>query len=75
MRPELSAVTVVDDPYLVGKEVDGLVILTEWPEFRTLDWPRLAGSVRTPVVVDTRNLLDKDVLRRAGFDWTGLGRS
>jgi UDPglucose 6-dehydrogenase len=75
LRPELSAVTVVDDPYLVGKEADGLVILTEWPEFRTFDWGRLAGAVRAPIVVDTRNLLDKDVLRRAGFAWTGLGKN
>jgi UDPglucose 6-dehydrogenase len=74
IRPEIGSVTVVDDPYLVGKEADGLVILTEWPEFRTLDWPRLAEGVRNQVVVDTRNLLDKDVLRRAGFSWTGLGR-
>jgi UDPglucose 6-dehydrogenase len=74
IRPEIGPVAVVDDPYLVGKEADGLVILTEWPEFRTLDWPRLAESVRNQVVVDTRNLLDKDVLRRAGFTWTGLGR-
>ncbi|GAB3911500.1 hypothetical protein GCM10029964_117560 [Kibdelosporangium lantanae] len=75
MRPELSAVTVVDDPYLVGKEADALVILTEWPEFRTLDWSRLATTVRNPTVVDTRNLLDKDVIKRAGFVWTGLGMS
>ncbi|CAM3452183.1 UDP-glucose/GDP-mannose dehydrogenase family protein [Kibdelosporangium persicum] len=73
-RPEIGSVTVVDDPYLVGKEADALVILTEWPEFRTLDWPKLASVVRNPVVVDTRNLLDKDTLRRAGFTWTGLGR-
>jgi UDPglucose 6-dehydrogenase len=75
MRPELANVTVVDDPYLVAKDADALIILTEWPEFRTLDWPRLAETVRSQVVVDTRNLLDKDVLRRAGFAWTGLGRS
>lgn len=74
LRPEIGSVTVVDDPYLVGKEADALVILTEWPEFRTLDWPKLASVVRNPVVVDTRNLLDKDVLGRAGFTWTGLGR-
>jgi UDPglucose 6-dehydrogenase len=73
-RPELDALTVVDDPYLVAKDVDALVVLTEWPEFRTLDWPRLAGVVRRPIVVDLRNLLDPDVLRRAGFAWTGLGR-
>jgi UDPglucose 6-dehydrogenase len=74
IRPEIGSVTVVDDPYLVGKEADGLVILTEWPEFRTLDWPKLAEGVRNQVVVDTRNLLDKDVVQRAGFTWTGLGR-
>ncbi|MET0238123.1 MAG: UDP-glucose/GDP-mannose dehydrogenase family protein [Kibdelosporangium sp.] len=74
LRPEIGSVAVVDDPYLVGKDADGLVILTEWPEFRTLDWPRMADVVRNQVVVDTRNLLDKDVLRRAGFSWTGLGR-
>nr|WP_042177629.1 UDP-glucose/GDP-mannose dehydrogenase family protein [Kibdelosporangium sp. MJ126-NF4]CEL12725.1 UDP-glucose dehydrogenase [Kibdelosporangium sp. MJ126-NF4]CTQ93485.1 UDP-glucose dehydrogenase (EC 1.1.1.22) [Kibdelosporangium sp. MJ126-NF4] len=74
LRPEISSVTVVDDPYLAGKEADALVILTEWPEFRTLDWSKLASTVRSPIVVDTRNLLDKDILRRAGFTWTGLGR-
>ncbi|HEX4722796.1 MAG TPA: UDP-glucose/GDP-mannose dehydrogenase family protein [Pseudonocardiaceae bacterium] len=73
-RPELDALTVVDDPYLAAKDVDALVVLTEWPEFRSLDWARLAGVVRKPIVVDLRNLLDPDILRRAGFAWTGLGR-
>jgi UDPglucose 6-dehydrogenase len=74
LRPEIGAVSVVDDPYLAAKDADAVIVLTEWPEFRTLDWSRLATAVRNPVVVDTRNLLDKDVLRRAGFVWTGLGR-
>ena len=73
-RPELDALTVVDDPYLAAKDADALVVLTEWPEFRSLDWSRLAGVVRRPVVVDLRNLLDPDIVRRAGFAWTGLGR-
>jgi UDPglucose 6-dehydrogenase len=64
---------VVDDPYLAAKDVEALVVLTEWPEFRTLDWAKVAGLVRQPVVVDTRNLLDPDVLSRAGLKWTGLG--
>ena len=51
-----------------------MVILTEWSEFRGLDWSRLRGIVRRPVVVDTRNLVDPDVLARAGFSWTGVGR-
>ncbi|HEX3588239.1 MAG TPA: UDP binding domain-containing protein, partial [Pseudonocardiaceae bacterium] len=51
-----------------------VIVLTEWPEFRTLDWAKLATVVGKPIVVDLRNLLDADVLRRAGFSWTGLGK-
>ena len=71
---ECSPVTLVDDPYLAAKDADAVVVLTEWPEFRALDWPRLRDLVREPVVVDTRNLLDPDVPRRAGFAWVGIGR-
>jgi UDPglucose 6-dehydrogenase len=73
-RGELDAITVVDDPYLAAKDAEALVVLTEWPEFRTLDWAKLATVVSRPIVVDLRNLLDADVLRRAGFEWTGLGK-
>jgi UDPglucose 6-dehydrogenase len=65
---------VVDDPYLAAKDVAAIVILTEWPEFRQLDWQRLAGVAGDCCVVDTRNLLDPDVLDRAGLPWAGVGR-
>ncbi|NBH07882.1 UDP binding domain-containing protein, partial [Amycolatopsis sp. SID8362] len=71
--PGASAVQVVDDPYLVAKDAAALVVLTEWPEFRDLDWPRLAASVARPVVVDTRNLLDPATLADAGFTHLGVG--
>jgi UDPglucose 6-dehydrogenase len=67
--------TVVDDPYVAAKDADALVILTEWPEFRGLDWQQLATVVRRPLVLDTRNLVDPDVLRRAGFSWMAVGRA
>ncbi|HKN99298.1 MAG TPA: UDP-glucose/GDP-mannose dehydrogenase family protein, partial [Pseudonocardiaceae bacterium] len=73
-RPELAALTVVDDSYLAAKDAEAIVILTEWQEFRTLDWAKLATVVSRPIVVDLRNLLDADVLHRAGFEWTGLGK-
>jgi UDPglucose 6-dehydrogenase len=73
-RAELDGITLADDPYRAAEGVEALVVLTEWPEFRALDWAKLAGVVAKPVVVDTRNLLDPDVLRRAGFEWQGLGR-
>ncbi|MHA6784099.1 UDP-glucose dehydrogenase family protein [Pseudonocardia saturnea] len=73
--PGLAVLTVVDEPAAVAKDADLLLVLTEWPEFRGLDWPHLAGLARRPVVVDARNLLDPDVLRRAGFACHSLGRA
>jgi UDPglucose 6-dehydrogenase len=54
---------------------DAAVLVTEWPEFRELDW---AGEVRErmarPLVVDGRNFLDAELLRSAGFVFEGIGR-
>lgn len=69
-----DALTVVDGPYRAARGAAAIVVLTEWPQFRDLDWARLAGIVQRRVVVDTRNLLDLDVLRRVGFTVRGVGR-
>ncbi len=54
---------------------DAAVLVTEWPEFRELDW---AGAVknlmRKPLVVDGRNFLDDEALRAAGYTYEGIGR-
>ncbi|MEA2369337.1 MAG: UDPglucose 6-dehydrogenase [Thermoleophilaceae bacterium] len=54
---------------------DAAVLVTEWPEFRELDW---GGEVKSrmarPVVVDGRNFLDAELLRSAGFTFEGIGR-
>jgi UDPglucose 6-dehydrogenase len=71
--PGLDTVQVVDDPYLVAKDAAALVVLTEWPQFRDLDWARLATSAAHAVVIDTRNLLDPDALAAAGFTHLGVG--
>ena len=65
---------VSDDPLKVASGAAALVVLTEWPEFRLLDWGRLAELVERRIVIDTRNLLDADVLRRVGFEVRGVGR-
>ena len=74
-HPDLTGITVVDDPYLAAKDAEAVVVLTEWPEFRSLDWSRLAEAVSRPTVIDTRNLLDPAVARRGGFEWIGIGKS
>ncbi|MBV8993054.1 MAG: UDP-glucose/GDP-mannose dehydrogenase family protein [Pseudonocardiales bacterium] len=65
---------VTDDPIKVAAGAAVLVVLTEWPEFRLLDWGRLAELVERRIVIDTRNVLDADVLRRVGFEVRGIGR-
>ncbi|MDT7785946.1 MAG: UDPglucose 6-dehydrogenase [Pseudonocardiales bacterium] len=67
-------VNVVDDVQQAAKNADALVVLTEWPQFRSLDWAVLAEVMSGRVVVDTRNLLDTDVLSRAGLTSHGVGR-
>lgn len=72
-QPELAGITVVNDPVAVAEGSAALVVLTEWAEFRSLDWSKLASVISNSVVVDTRNLLDPDVAGRAGFCYHGLG--
>ncbi len=54
---------------------DGAVLVTEWPEFRELDWAgEVLGRMASPVVVDGRNFLDARALTEAGFSYEGVGR-
>lgn len=73
--PELAGIALGATAADAAQDADALVLLTEWPEFRTLDWAALATTTARPIVVDTRNLLDPDVLRRAGFTCHPLGRT
>lgn len=56
------------------REGDVLVILTEWPEFRSLDFDRVKELLSGSAIVDTRNLLDPQSVRAAGLDYDGVGR-
>jgi UDPglucose 6-dehydrogenase len=54
---------------------DAVVLVTEWPEFKELDWADEVWSrMRVPLVVDGRNFLDRDELEKAGFTYEGIGR-
>src|SRR5262249_49396413 len=56
-------------------DADGLVLVTEWPEFRELDYAAVAKAMRRPVLVDSKNYLDPARVTAAGFDYQGFGRS
>jgi UDPglucose 6-dehydrogenase len=70
----LNDVSMCSSPYEVAKGSDGLVIVTEWNEFKQLDLPRLKDSMRRPVIVDGRNIYDPDEMQALGFEYRGFGR-
>ena len=54
---------------------DGLAILTEWNEFRALDFRRVKGLLKQPVIVDLRNIYRRDEMAKAGFSYHSIGRA
>jgi len=72
---ERLGITRTAGPMDAATDADAVVLLTEWNEFRWLDFHRLAEVMRSPVIVDARNLLDPPVLRQLGFRYEGVGRS
>ena len=67
-------VTYCPDALAVANRADALVLVTEWPEFKNLDLSELARRMAHSVLVDGRNLFDPENARRAGLDYTGVGR-
>jgi UDPglucose 6-dehydrogenase len=52
-----------------------LAVLTEWDEFRWVDFAKVSDAMASPSILDARNLLDPGPLRRRGFRYEGMGRS
>ena len=67
-------ITYGDNNYEVADGADGVLVLTEWNEFRSPDFPRLKKLLRQPVLFDGRNLYDPVVMRRHGFVYYSIGR-
>ncbi len=70
----IEGIDVVGDAYGACEGADVLVVLTEWDEFRWVDFDKVRASLAHPRVVDCRNLLDPSALRRRGFSYEGVGR-
>jgi UDPglucose 6-dehydrogenase len=70
----LPTVTFTATAYDVAKDADALLLVTEWNEFKQLDWHRIKRYMRQPVVIDGRNLYDPREMRNLGFIYWGVGR-
>ena len=74
--PEDSArVTYCRTPLDATEGAHALLLITEWDEFRTLDWPAIRRLMANPIVVDGRNMFDPQNLRGLGFEYYSIGRA
>ena len=75
LAEDATAVTICDDAYEATKNAHAVLILTEWDEFKALDFKKIYDQMNLPAFLfDGRNLLDLDALRSIGFEATGIGR-
>jgi UDPglucose 6-dehydrogenase len=74
VRQPLPGMDVCLEPYGPCRDASVLVVLTEWDELRSLNFGKINSLMATPCIVDARNLLDPDTVRRAGFRYQGIGR-
>lgn len=62
------------DFYDAAEGSDAVVLVTEWPEFKYLDFGRVKKSMKSPVLIDGRNMYDPSRMRQLGFVYSGIGR-
>lgn len=70
----LGNVAFIDDPYAAVEGADAVVIVTEWDAFRALDLSRVAAAMRTPMMVDLRNVYNYTDAERAGLSYMAVGK-
>ena len=70
----LQGVEFSDSALAAVTGADAVVLVTEWSEFRGLDWQEVAEAMRGDLVVDGRNALDAEAVRAAGLKYDGVGR-
>src|SRR5512143_3708170 len=62
------------NPYECGAGCDAVVLMTEWNEFKQLDFYKLKASMKSPALIDARNVYEPDKMVQAGFNYRGVGR-
>lgn len=67
-------ISFVADSYEVAHDAQALVVMTPWNEFKNLDMQRVQQAMKTPILVDGRNLYDPNLMRQLGFIYRGIGR-
>ena len=74
-KPLFTNVTFCDDAYSCAEGAAALVIVTEWEQFRALDFDAMKQRMACPIVIDLKNIYANDELERQGFLYVGIGRA
>ncbi|MCK4576340.1 UDP-glucose/GDP-mannose dehydrogenase family protein [candidate division WOR-3 bacterium] len=74
MKVIIPGITYCKDPYEVCEDSDALVVLTEWDEFKNLKVKKIKKLLRTPILIDGRNIFDPKSIEDEGFIYSGVGR-
>ncbi|MFH1749721.1 MAG: UDP-glucose/GDP-mannose dehydrogenase family protein [bacterium] len=69
----LPNINYCTDPYKAARNVDAILVLAEWKDFKKLDFVKLQKVARKPYIFDGRNFLDKNKIKKAGFKYFGVG--
>jgi UDPglucose 6-dehydrogenase len=73
-RKLVTGISFAGSPMQAAKDADAVVLVTEWPEFLSMDWHDVAATMSGSLVIDGRNALDADAVRAAGLVYEGVGR-
>ncbi len=73
-RKSIANVKFFDDPYETVKNCDALIVATEWDLFRNIDLEQVKRLMKTPVIIDGRNIYIPEHLKELGFTYIGIGR-
>ena len=71
----LKGITYTTNPYDVCKKADALLILTDWDDFKDLNWEKIKKLLIQPIIFDGRNLYDPKKMKKLGFDYYSIGRA
>jgi len=72
-RTVLPDITYCDDAYQAAEGTDAVLLLTEWEEFRKIEWSRLATLVERALIIDGRNAIPREEVVASGFHYIGIG--
>jgi UDPglucose 6-dehydrogenase len=67
-------VSFTEDAYSAVENADLTIVVTEWNEFKQLNGDTLLQKMKTPNLIDGRNIYDPEKMRKKGFNYIGVGR-